>query len=198
MTFIESILLRDGTYHNVDLHQQRINKAISATNAKVKALKLEDLLPIHKNPGRYKARLVYGVSNGHVATSLSISPYTPKKIQHLAVVHSSPFDYAHKYEDRSVLNRLAQTATADDIIIVIKGKVTDASYANLAFWDGNKWYTPDSPLLEGVRRRHLIDAGQLHCRQILGTDISSFEKVSLINAMIDLGEIEVPIQQIAL
>ena len=53
------------------------------------------------------------------------------------------------------------------------------------------WFTPDTPLLKGTQRARLIELGELTPKRIAVEDINSYEKISLINAMIDLGEVEV-------
>ncbi|MEM0942076.1 MAG: aminotransferase class IV [Bacteroidota bacterium] len=87
---------------------------------------------------------------------------------------------------------------ADDIIItiIIDEKVTDGSYFNLVFWDGNKWITPDAPLLNGVRRQQLLAANKIKEAPISIADLSAFEKVSLINAMLSIGTIELSMEQV--
>ena len=103
-----------------------------------------------------------------------------------------------KYENRKVINQLANSSSADDIIIVIDDNITDGSYFNLAFWDQKKWFTPNTPLLKGVRRTQLLNEHLIQEARITVSDLGSFEKVSLINAMLDLGELEVNVDQIVL
>ena len=62
----------------------------------------------------------------------------------------------------------------------------------LAFFKEGKWYTPKSYLLNGIKRQYLISTGQLSETTILQADIYEFEKVSLINAMLDLSDLEIP------
>ena len=111
----------------------------------------------------------------------------------MEVVEVLPFDYSYKYHDRRVFERLMKNSEADDVIIAVNDMVTDASYANLAFWDGSQWWTPETPLLNGVKRQHLLDQGLIQKRTISTNDVRSFKKVSLINAMLDLGDLEVDI-----
>ena len=72
----------------------------------------------------------------------------------------------------------------DDIIIEKKGFITDTSIANLAFYDGEQWFTPKNPLLEGTMRAKLLDEGFLQTREIKRSEISHYTKVALMNAMI--------------
>jgi 4-amino-4-deoxychorismate lyase len=80
----------------------------------------------------------------------------------------------------------------DEIILVKNGLITDTSYSNLAFFDGVQWYTPEHPLLNGVRRQALLKQKRVREKRITPDELGSFVKLSLINAMLDLGEVEVP------
>ena len=141
-------------------------------------------------------RLIYDLDTEDAEYDLEYAEYLPRKIESLEVVHSKPFDYSMKYADRSVINKLARRSDADDVIIAIDGKITDGSYFNVAFWDGTDWLTPDSFLLNGVRRQQLLNEGKIKEASIQAGDVHSFEKVSLINAMLDLGELALPVSTI--
>ena len=71
--------------------------------------------------------------------------------------------------------------------------VTDSSYANLVFSDGVKWYTSTSFLLNGTCRQRLLKEGKIEERPIFQKDIPSFGYIGLINAMLDLGELTLPL-----
>ncbi|MEM9895192.1 MAG: aminotransferase class IV [Bacteroidota bacterium] len=190
MKFIESILLHDGMYQNLDLHQSRVNLAFDTTSSHRTPLDLKLILPKRRLKGKYKVRIVYDLEN-KASFDLNYEVYKPREIKSLEVVNSKPFDYSQKYEDRSRINELKAQSNADDIIICIDGKITDSSYANLAFFDGSSWYTPQNPLLNGVRRQQLLARKRLIEKPFFVSDISHFQKVSLINAMLDLGDISI-------
>ncbi|MFK7951738.1 MAG: aminotransferase class IV [Ekhidna sp.] len=125
---------------------------------------------------------------------VSFSEYKKRIIETLEVVESSPFNYSHKFENRANISLLAESSNADDIIIAFNGEVKDSSYANLAFWNGQEWLTPENPLLEGVRRARLLQEKKIKKATIHISDLGAFEKVSLINAMLDLGDIEIDLK----
>lgn len=194
MRFIESILFENGQYHRLDLHQQRIDKTIRTLGGSKHTFALTQMLPYPALEGKHKARLVYDVFKGGMGVELSA--YVPRNISKLKVMHSAPFDYSLKYEDRGHILSLLRQSGAEDILISLEGHLTDSSYSNVAFWDGDKWWTPYTPLLKGVRRQSLLASGRLHEAPIKVEDITRFEKVSLINAMLDLGELEVSVDNI--
>jgi 4-amino-4-deoxychorismate lyase len=92
---------------------------------------------------------------------------------------------------------LLKQTTADDILIVKNGFLTDTSYANVVLWDDNRWFTPDTPLLAGTKRQYLLDTKQIESRKLHPKDLQHFTHARLINAMLDLdsGPI-IPIDQI--
>ncbi len=153
---------------------------------------LEGLLPEFDDNRKYKVRFTYDNSS-HDCEAL---PYVKLPIQSLQLVDTTWFDYSFKYEDRSVLQELVGSSKADEIIISIDGLVTDCSYANLIFWNGKEWLTPERPLLEGVKRTLLLRKGIIKKAPIPSDGLDAFEKVSLINAMLDPGELEVPIAKV--
>lgn len=192
MKFIESILYSDGFYNNLNYHQARMNHSFKKLGLSVQKHNLEKVLPKLPLSGTYKVRLLYDENTYDV----EYAEYLPRNIQSLEVVQSAKFDYSSKYEDRSKITELTDKSNADDIIIAIDDHITDGSYFNLAFWDGQSWVTPNTPLLKGVRRTQLIDQGRLSEQEICISDLQAFEKVSLINAMLDLEQLEINMNQI--
>jgi 4-amino-4-deoxychorismate lyase len=138
--------------------------------------------------GIYKVRVLYGCS----IDQIEIEPYSFRKIKSLKVVSADHIDYHLKYSDRQILQNLyAQRGDCDDIIIIKNGLITDSFAANLVFFDGEKWVTPASPLLKGTKRQLLLDLGIITTKEIREEDIQCFQKVGLINAMIDFEEMPV-------
>jgi 4-amino-4-deoxychorismate lyase len=74
--------------------------------------------------------------------------------------------------------------------------ITDASYANLVFFDGATWITPTSYLLNGTMRQILINQQKIKPAQITLSDITNFEKVKLINSMLGFEGPEISISKI--
>lgn len=196
MRFIESIQFKDGSYINLPLHQDRVNSVFSVYSSNELAHNLVKILPDLNMQGTYKVRLVYDMDSEDATYDLEFVEYHPRKIETLEVIQSKPFDYSMKYEDRTRIDKLIKQSSADDIIITFDNYVTDGSYFNLAFWDGSGWFTPDTPLLNGVRRTQLLVGQKIKEAPIRVADLGAFEKVSLINAMLDLGELELPISAI--
>lgn len=145
--------------------------------------------------GVHKCRVVYARD----IASVECSPYAPRVPGTIALVADDTIAYEHKFVDRAALQALvASRPDADDVIIVRHGLLTDASYANIALFDGTRWATPARPLLRGTRRERLLREGLLVERDIRPADLMAYERISLINAMLDLGVVELPVSWIVL
>lgn len=191
--FIESICFKNRTYQNVDLHQDRINRTFTHFFKGKNPIVLDTILPKIDLEGTYKVRMVYDAESEDV----EFIEYKKRSINSLKIIDCKPFDYAFKYENRNKIEKLTEASNADDIIMSFNGEIKDSSYANLAFWDGSEWLTPENPLLEGVKRTQLLEEGKIKKAPIRVTELDAFEKISLINAMLCLGELEISISSIS-
>lgn len=178
-TLLETIKCEDGIIDNLTYHQERLERSRRELFGFTDPLELSSILkpPSH---GLYRCRVLYSKT----IESVEYIPYTPKLFNTLQIVASS-ITYDYKYANRRELESLLHTYPhADDIIIEKNGLITDTTIANLAFFDGEKWVTPKEPLLQGTMRAKLIDEGFLHTETIRSEQISSYEQVALINAML--------------
>lgn len=149
-------------------------------------------LPDFVQKGNWKCRILYDQKiNG-----LSFEPYIAKEINTLKLIESD-VEYGYKYEDRSILDDLyKQRGDADEIIIIKGGLVTDTSIANILLFDGLNWITPDAPLLEGTMRAELISKKVAAPRKVKATDLSTYKKIMLVNAMNPFNELKaIDVQQ---
>lgn len=185
--FVETICVKDGVARNLHYHLERMNRTIREFFPNRAVVTEEDLFcDIPTVDGLQKARLVY---DGRGIVERSFAPYTMRNIQRIAVVEDDSISYAWKSTDRSMLIKQREKAPAyDEVIIVKEGCITDTSYTNLCFFDGKEWFTPDTPLLPGTMRQALLDQGRIKEKRIRIEDLRQYQSVSLINAMITLGD----------
>lgn len=192
---LETIKVEGRQFHNLSFHTARMNSARHDLHGCEDVIDLEKFLqvPDRLDENRYKCRIEYA----DTVRKIDFIGYFPKPVGSLKLVTSDPIDYRYKYADRTVLEALrAIKGRCDDIIIVIDNKITDSSYSNLAFFNGVEWHTPRSPLLPGTKLQQLLATGILQQKVIQISDLKRYQKVSLINAMLELGEIEVEIESI--
>ena len=180
----ETICCENRQLKNLSYHEARLNKTRRELWGFTDPWNLSELIIIPDSLGNeiHKCRLSYGKD----IEIIKWEPYTQRTIHKIQRVYHDNIDYRYKYEDRNELNSLyAQRKDADDILIIKDGLVTDSYYCNVAFFDGNAWLTPNSPLLPGTQRAFLLDSGIIKEAEIRESDLGKFSKVRLFNAMID-------------
>lgn len=194
--FIETILVNQGAFVNLKFHQERFERSrLEVLGVKTHPL-LEDLigLPRGLEQGMYKCRVTYGKE----IELIEFEPHRKYRVNTLKLVYSDSIEYGHKYADRSELKELFEQRDAcDDILVVKKTCITDTYIANVLFWDGKEWLTPDTPLLPGTMRASLLFKGLIRECRITVEDLPRFQKLKLINALNDLENgPEVPVDSI--
>ena len=191
----ETIRVFEKHLWNIEFHNARFN------NSRKKLFKIQewlDLSEIIKFPenlgsGLYKCGVVYEKE----IISVKFEPYVRREIRSLKLVNCDIAEYEYKFCDRELFkNLLYENQPCEEILIVKNGYITDTSFSNVAFYDGSDWVTPQNPLLKGTMRDCLLENNLLK-QALLGVcDFVNFEKVSLINAMNSLGDIEIPVGNI--
>ena len=153
---LETIKIEDGVIYNLPYHQERCTQSRQALYDVTDILELKT----HINPppkGLYRCRILYAKT----IHTIEYIPYVPKVISSLKIIDSN-VEYTYKYANRNALNTLLERGKAyDDVLIEKNGYLTDTSIANIAFYDGEQWITPQNPLLKGTMRQKLIDKGFL-------------------------------------
>jgi 4-amino-4-deoxychorismate lyase len=182
---VESVRVENRQLHHIELHNQRLNRAMLRLFGTDRKIRLEEIidLPTNLTENRYKCRVTFSPESINV----EIKPYIQREIKSLKIVHDNEIDYSFKSENRQQLDAaFEKREDCDDIIIIKNGCVTDSWAANILLFNGTDWITPDTPLLEGVQREYLLSQNRIRKQRVMVTDITSFQKIRLINAMIDL------------
>ncbi len=184
---VETIKILDGTAHNLDLHQSRMDRSYKKLFGSKNIFVLNEIIdiPIGYKKDKVKLRFLYNQNS----FKTEYSYYSPKSLTTLQCVYDNEISYSLKYTDRSKINNLLlQKADCDDILIVKNGFITDSSYTNIVFFDGKYWLTPATPLLYGTAREKLIRMGIIKPEFIKIEDLNRFSHFKLINAMLDFEE----------
>jgi len=183
--FLESICINDGRPENLEAHIERMHLTALEHGFRLPVLPtIASVLPNHLTQGKVKWRILYREE----IQTMEFLPYKPKTVRSLRLVEGNP-DYTFKYADRSALeDLLTQKGDCDEILVVREGLVTDTSYSNVVLQQGDQFYTPTSYLLNGTRRQQLLRSGRIKEREIRATDLHRYDRLLLINALLDIGE----------
>jgi 4-amino-4-deoxychorismate lyase len=181
---LESIQIRNGILMNANYHQGRMDSSSKTLFGKRVDFNLSDLkILLEYQKDIVKCRILYKSAVEHI----EFEPYTPKKINSLKIVFNRSISYSHKFADRSLITELLkQKGTADDILIVKNGQITDTSYSNVVFRKGSEFYTPTTFLLNGTKRQQLLNDGLIKEKDISLDDIAGMDDIILINSMLEL------------
>lgn len=188
--FIETIRIERGKIVNLSRHNERFNDTRAAFWKDCPLLDLSKFIQVTDIEIPIKCRVVYRED----IEDISYAPYVLRPVNSLQLIYSDSIEYTYKSTNREAINALfAQRGNQDDILIVKNGLITDTSIANVAFYDGNIWYTPKAPLLRGTQRTDLLSRGIIFEKDIKQEDIFEYSHIMLFNAMIDFGRIKISV-----
>ncbi|WP_229254267.1 hypothetical protein [Dyadobacter sp. NIV53] len=151
MLCIETIAVENRQFKNLKYHEVRLNKTRNELWGYRDQWDLSAMIVIPDSVTHdlHKCRLAYGFE----IDAVKWEPYSLRTINKIRLVYDDSVEYSYKYDQRPGLNQLfEQRKDADEILIIKQGMVTDSFYYNVAFFDGKKWLTPDTPLLPGTQR----------------------------------------------
>jgi len=181
---VETIKTVERNLVNLEYHQKRVNRSIRDLfnkNARVNLAK-EIKIPGYLGNGLFKCRVIYDQE----IRKVEFLPYKPQEITTLKLVLCKNLDYSYKFENRQLITKLLELkGRCDDILILKNDLITDTSFCNIIFSDGNNWITPSKPLLKGTQREYLLEKDMVSEANIKVSDLYSFNSFKLINAMIN-------------
>lgn len=181
--FLETIKIKNNEIHDIEFHQKRVDRTFKDFYNSSSSLNLLESISINSNYNNiHKCRFLYNENN----YKIEFIPYSIKDIEKVKLVEDNSINYNYKFINRDNLNKLKNiNKEYDDIIIVKNGLITDSSYANLLFFNGSSWITPNSPLLAGTKREKLLNDKVIIEDKICINDLKSFSKFMFVNAMLD-------------
>lgn len=192
---LETIQIINGIPQNLAYHQARMDRSKKAIFENSKFENLADALKMASKYAfdEYRCRVLY---TSHIE-EIQFIPYQRKKINSLKIIEAN-IDYTFKWENREGLNNLyAQRGTAQDILIVKDGFITDSLYANIILKNKEGLFTPDTPLLAGTMRQKLLDIGAISAKKIRLKDLEAYSHFCLINTFWQYDESNlIPIKNI--
>jgi 4-amino-4-deoxychorismate lyase len=178
---LESIKVENGRPCHLEDHINRMNNSRRSLFGLQESIILPNQLFDKELKGVAKCRIVYS----DIIHSVDCQPYTPRQINTLYLIEQNDIDYTYKYTDRSAFQDLPAHAPDEDFLIIKNGHITDTTFSNIVFFDGNQWITPSTYLLNGTQRQRLLRDGRIVSREIKFNDLDHFLYARLINAMLD-------------
>lgn len=181
--FFESLKLLNGQLCNMEFHLERVRKTQAAFfhSADFDVNELYDTLTDYPE-GLFKVRVDYDSA----ITGIRVDLYEIQPHRKLGLMEAGHFDYSFKFSDRDFFREsLERYPDCDDILFLKDGCITDTTYCNVAFFDGEEWVTPTTCLLPGTKRAALIHSEVLREGKVTLNDLENFEAIAFINAMRD-------------
>lgn len=177
----ESIRIENGIICHLELHQKRIERSLIKLGSSnpIDLKQFTSTLDIPEK-GIHKLRISYDLMG---IQKHQIIPYILRTVKSVELIECDEIVYDLKFEDRSQINQLTKSSKADEIIIVKNGMITDASISNILFSSNDQWFTPDTPLLEGTTRAHLLETGAIRSIPIALKDLKHFDYFCFVNAL---------------
>ncbi len=185
---LETIKYQNGQLHNLTYHEARMEYALLKNFAIKKRFDLGKLISLPKKNlnGLYKCRIVYTQS----IEKIEFVKYKRKKISSIKLIEDEKISYSHKYENRSCITKHTKDLENEqEILIVKKGLLRDASYSNIALYNGKEWHTPSYPLLKGTKRSELLEKGIILSKKLKPKHLKQYTRISFINSMNNLNEL---------
>jgi len=187
----EAIQIRDGVPRRLALHQARMNRSRQEHFSELETIDIASLIdvPDDLRTGVVKCRISYGESIGRI----EYTRYVPRKHDGVMLIDLDR-SYGFKYNQREWLNRI-EAAHPDKLVIIVKDeRLTDATYANIALYDGVRWVTPEHCLLKGTMREWLLAEGIVIEHDITLQELDNYRSVKVLNALTEWDEAqEIPL-----
>ena len=185
--FIESICCVNKELRNLDYHQARFDRTRSDNFNDIQPILLKKIIqfPTDLSDEKYKVRIVYD----REIQRIEFQSYQIKSINSIKLFEIDPkINYTYKYADRWFFDEYIKETQTDDLVLVKSNYITDCTYSNIVFFDGENWFTPRSVLLKGTMRESLLNEEKIKEKNIKVSDLANFQSFKRINAMMNLEE----------
>jgi 4-amino-4-deoxychorismate lyase len=186
----ETIKIKHQKVFLFDDHLARMKHSIKALSGRDLQIELNEkiILQAIKNDDLFKCRILYSEQEYQI----EISTYEKRHIEKIVFINDDDISYPLKFTDKNCFFKHTKNLPATtEPIFIVEGFLTDSSYSNIALWNGNEWHTPKEPLFFGVRRNVLLNENLIVEKDISIKDMHQYQKISFINAMLDLEELEI-------
>jgi len=183
--FFETLKVKQKEIQNLEFHNQRLNFTIKKIYDIDANINLKDHV-IQKDINLQRCKVIYSKE----IEKIEFMPLKKRFFKSFKFLESD-VEYPYKNTNRDKLNYLFDKRDkCDDIIIVKDGLITDSTIANIAIYDGLKWYTPKKPLLHGTQRAKLLKDKSIIEKDIKLKDMKNIVDFAIMNSLIGFYKIQ--------
>lgn len=193
---LETFCLVDGEVLNVPYHEARVVRSVGNDFPIGKMVETVRNQAAVENAmqGRWRASVTYTAEG---VERVRLVQYVKPSISALRMISIEENFYSKKWADRSRLNGYKEALPQGvEPIFVLEGKVTDTTFSNVVVERDGTLYIPDMPLLAGTKRHRLLDTGVVRSISLRVDDLRLYERIHLVNAMLDPGELVLSIDAV--
>lgn len=193
---LETFCLLDGELLHLPYHAARLEWSLGQeypiTPFADTIYKEADRLGATK--GKWRASVTYDLEG---IKSIRLVQYQLPQIAGFRLIDIEENFYAKKWADRSRLEQYKVLLPQGiEPIFVLNSQITDTSFTNILLERDSKLYTPSAPLLRGTKREQLLEKGAILPIPLPQKELHTYEQIHLINAMLDPGELTLPISAV--
>jgi 4-amino-4-deoxychorismate lyase len=187
LMLLETIAIYKGIPLNLARHQARMNATflhVYQTNCLFDLEIIFQNFTSLNNQDWVRCRFVYNAERYEI----QLFPYIYKTFSKIKMVDiPSQYNYQHKWNDRQYFAKLLEeNPDFEEVLMIQNGFVTDLTIGNIAFFDGNNWFCPDTPLLKGTQRAYLLEKKLIEEKPIKVNDLHQFQRLIILNVFRNL------------
>ncbi len=193
---LETFCLLDGELLNLPYHSARVGRSLGREYPITPFTDVvsREVSRLGATKGKWRASITYTWQG---IESIKLMPYRLPQITSFRLIDIEDNFYSKKWADRSRLDEYKNLLPQGvEPIFVLKGQITDTSFTNILVERDGKLYTPSTPLLLGTKRDKLLSDGTIHSIPLSSAELHTYERIHLINAMLDPGEVSLPLSVI--
>lgn len=193
---LETFCLLDGELLNLPYHSARVGRSLGREYPITPFIDVvsREVSRLGATKGKWRASITYTWQG---IESIKLTPYRLPQITSFRLIDIEDNFYSKKWADRSRLDEYKNLLPQGvEPIFVLKGQITDTSFTNILVERDGKLYTPSTPLLLGTKRDKLLSDGTIHSIPLSSAELHTYERIHLINAMLDPGEVALPLSVI--
>ena len=173
--YFETIKCEDFEIFNLEYHNKRVANTIGLN------INLQEYI-YPPSEELLRCKITY---NDYEVLNVEYFPYIKREIKSFKLIFDDEISYNKKYLNRENLDNLfSKKDSADEIIIIKNGIVTDTTIANIAIFYENIWLTSKNCLLNGTTKNRLLEEKFLIEKDITPKMLKDASKIALMNAMI--------------